>query len=628
MVNFIKNCFLIVSLCCVCGIILIPVTFSLVSPLRSHFLSKSESWTRRLTSPTHQLSPSDQSTVLLSPSSPGNQITLPNVTAATTLNQSTIDLIANNAFIQLTPSDTNGTNFREGDFMVISGSNNASQVSLVSSIFQNSRRPKKNQSRIFFIPIRSLVPISFNGTMVIFDSRSNSTSMQPSTATATNSGNVTFVLIEEDTNATVTASLPASKFNSTNVVALSSLTGSTTTTSTSTTTTSTTTTTTTTPATTTAAATTTSSPTVSTTLATSIISTLPASTANSPTLPPVNIHSLNDRIFFAPIPQVINLPSAPPPPPSVPLLNVSTSNSIKNQGNTIVSIAPSAAAATFVENDRRRSINQQSVHNSNVPNGIPVGLLSKDQASSLLAQFALNSSEQLLNASSPECERQLDETDSCMRTVLLVNGQTKSPTTFDELDSIYCKNLTNLLKCLSGYSKCLHRVPRIIYNFVYLHIKRTLEMVCRNNTFRADIIYHSRCFSSTPELNVVKRIVDQGTLTALYVLKFIPTNNIIGWGCCGYQKTIHDGIQQINAICTQKTGNFTGEFAMGFLKAAASDLIDIGCRRYSSVELCNHNLPQAMATFTQLVSGNIPEQKYSPVIPLIEIARRLSSTID
>lgn len=573
MVFLVKNCFLLISLCSVCGILLIPVTYSLVTPLKSKFK-------------THLMSPSDTSTSQQqSTNSLGNQVlTIPIISSNETSSSSSAAATTNQQLITI-----NGTNFRESDFMVISGSNNASQVSLVSSIFQNSRKPKKNQSRIFFIPIRSLVPISFNGTMIIFDSRSNSSAMTPSTASAANNGNVTFVLIEEDTNSTVTASLTANGLNSTEFVAVSPI----------------------------ESTQLNKIPPPTTTTTTTSTSTTTSEQLTTTTLAPSNIQTFNDRIFFSPIPQVINFPVVN----LTPIVVNSSINQLKIETTTLT---PTTTSTTKINGDEKRSIDSSKTNS----NGIPVGRLSKDQVTSLLSQFSLNSSEQILNSSSIECEKQLDQTDYCMRTVLLVNTQSKSPTTLSELDDIYCKNLTGILKCLGGYARCLHRVPRIIYNFVYLHIKKTLDQVCRNNNFRADIIYHSRCFSTEKELNVVKRIVDQGTLTALYVLKYIPTNNIIGWGCCGYQKMFTDGVKQINDICIQKTGNLTGDFAMGFLKSAASDLIDIGCFKYSSIDLCNQNLPEAMITFNQLTSGNVPEQKYSPVIPLIEIARRLSSTID
>lgn len=523
------------------------------------------------------------------------QVSLFNSTA--TVNNLT-SFVSNTSVLPIELSPLNETSFKENDFMIISGSNNASQVSLISSIFHNSRKPKKSQSRIFFIPIRSLVPLSFNGTTVILDSRMNSTSSMTSTASGVNNGNVTFVLLEENTNATVTASLvPNAALMASNESKISAASTTTTTT----------------------AATTTVVPTTAAVVTSSeksvpsstVASTVVANNSKATTIEtPSATHNLNDRVFFAPI-----------TPVTQSAVTVTQGSVVVTQPTAVTNVTPTVASPVA-------SVSNNAIASATALNSVPIGLLSNTQASLLLRQFALNSSEQLLNSSSPECERQLDQTDSCMRTVLLVNGNIKSPTTFDELDSIYCKNLTGILRCLGGYSKCLHRVPRIIYNFVYLHIKRTLEQVCKNTIFRSEIIFHSRCFAETKELNVVKRIVDQGTLTALYVLKFIPTNKIVGWGCCGYQKMFHDGIQQINQVCKQKTANNTGEFAMGFLHAAASDLIDIGCRKYSSVELCHENLPEAMVTFTQLTSGPVPEQRYSPVIPLIEISRRLASSID
>ena len=232
-----------------------------------------------------------------------------------------------------------------------------------------------------------------------------------------------------------------------------------------------------------------------------------------------------------------------------------------------------------------------------------------------------------LNASSAECQTQLDQTDGCFRTVMLIDEKYGVPKTFAEIDSTFCKNNTSMLKCLGGYAKCLKRIPRILYNFLYLQVKKLITDVCRQESFREDILYHGTCFKPG-DIRVVSKTVDQGTIFVLYVLKHVPIRNVIPWGCCGFYKTYEDGVHRLNQLCSSRTGNATGEFVMDFMKSAASDLLDIGCRRYSSVESCRKNLPEAMKVFDDLSAADIPPQKYSPIIPLVEITRRMSAEYD
>lgn len=82
----------------------------------------------------------------------------------------------------------------------------------------------------------------------------------------------------------------------------------------------------------------------------------------------------------------------------------------------------------------------------------------------------------------------------------------------------------------------------------------------------------------------------------------------------------------MDELCWNRTGNQTGEFVMNFMKSAASDLLDIGCRRFSSMDQCNHNLPEAMRVFQDLASSEVTMQKYSPIIPLVEISRRMAGS--
>lgn len=89
-----------------------------------------------------------------------------------------------------------------------------------------------------------------------------------------------------------------------------------------------------------------------------------------------------------------------------------------------------------------------------------------------------------------------------------------------------------------------------------------------------------------------------------------------------------EGRRQLDTLCSNRTGNQTGEFVMNFMKNAASDLLDIGCRRYNTIDLCTKNLPQAMMVFTELHAGHVPPQKYSPIIPLVEISRRMAAISD
>ena len=240
-----------------------------------------------------------------------------------------------------------------------------------------------------------------------------------------------------------------------------------------------------------------------------------------------------------------------------------------------------------------------------------------------------SASEDIMNLTSKECQEQLERTDSCIRTVLLFDESKKNnfsfPRTFDELDTVYCKNLNETLKCLGGYAKCLSRIPRIIYNLVYLHIKKTLQHdICRQELFRENILFHGRCFKSKQDMQMIRRILDQGTVTSLYVLKNVATTRIIPWGCCAFMTVFEDGKKSVDDFCKDRTGNETGDFFMNFMKSAATDLLEIGCRKYSSTQVCNQNLPEAMTVFQELLSGDIPHQKYSPIIPLVEIARRLA----
>lgn len=241
-------------------------------------------------------------------------------------------------------------------------------------------------------------------------------------------------------------------------------------------------------------------------------------------------------------------------------------------------------------------------------------------------------SESFLNASSPECQLQLHKTDDCMKTVFMFDEEARNftfPRNFEELDSIYCKNLNDTLKCVAGYTRCLSTIPRIIYHLVYYQIKQTLtQEICKSDKFREDMLVHGRCFRVKEDMKVIRRSLDQGTLSSLYILKHVRSKDIVPWGCCAFMKVFEDGKKNVDDLCRNRTGNETGDFFMDFMKSAANDLLEIGCRKYSSTLLCDKHLPEAMSVLNQLSSGEIPRQKYTPIIPLVEIARRLAGGSD
>ena len=392
-------------------------------------------------------------------------------------------------------------------------------------------------------------------------------------------------------------------------------------------------------------------------------------------LDPLNSTRVKD---LRPPPPVPMLPSSTP----APVLQVSppTMTAAAGMPQSVVMVSSTTTAAPPVTSSPA-PIQSSTSHPSGSTKGTPLASSRTSLLAvkpSLLSRAALDPGwSETLNASSPECQRQLDKTDACFRTVMFMDANLTVPRTFAEIDAQFCykggvggsnssrisssgssksSGSNGLVKCLGGYARCLTKIPRILYHFIYLQVKKLLTDACRDDGFREDILFHGRCFQSPRDLEVVRSIVDRGSLVTMYVLRRVPTQEIIPWGkltvaeisllvklihpslfpspspsvctgCCGFQKTLAEGIRQLDKLCWQRTGNQTGAFVMGFLRSAAADLLDIGCRRFNSEHLCSANLPEAMATFDALAppEQEVPRQRYSPILPLIEISRRMSA---
>lgn len=253
---------------------------------------------------------------------------------------------------------------------------------------------------------------------------------------------------------------------------------------------------------------------------------------SSAILPPANITTVDQgTVAQVPVTRVKDL--KPPPPASTTTIatpSATTAIPANTSQATPTTTGSSLATATTAATSAPTTKTTATATTATTTTARPSDPEESKRRKALLSRFILDS-KQGLNASSPECQQQLDRTDACFRTVMLVDEKFMVPKTFAELDSTFCANHTAMLRCLGGYSKCLNKIPRILYHFLYLQVKRILNDVCRVESFREDVLFHARCFQPG-DLRMVREIVDRGTITSLYVLRHVATVNIIPWGTC------------------------------------------------------------------------------------------------
>lgn len=142
----------------------------------------------------------------------------------------------------------------------------------------------------------------------------------------------------------------------------------------------------------------------------------------------------------------------------------------------------------------------------------------------------------------------------------------------------------------------------------------------------SELIRHLRCFRPE-DVSIMNTIMNKNTAIADYVSKSVPTDLVIPHLCCSHFVLNMDGKKVLDDLCVSRTGKATSDYFLGLIGAAASDAIELGCGKYSSVTACDEHLPQGMAAFRRILSGPIPSPGHSPAVPFTKIMERLDSEI-
>lgn len=108
-----------------------------------------------------------------------------------------------------------------------------------------------------------------------------------------------------------------------------------------------------------------------------------------------------------------------------------------------------------------------------------------------------------------------------------------------------------------------------------------------------------------------------------YVRNDVSDDQQIGGLCCSYRHLVDYGKKAVDKLCPDhpSTGQFVADLVDGLINEA-SDLV---CGQHSSIELCNSKLPLEMSMIRNITSRPSKATGTSPLIPMIEIAKKLSS---
>jgi hypothetical protein len=244
------------------------------------------------------------------------------------------------------------------------------------------------------------------------------------------------------------------------------------------------------------------------------------------------------------------------------------------------------------------------------------------------------------------CDDQLIYVDSCIKRIVLIGDrEAVIPKTVQELEENHCNRIHGELVCVRDYGRsCLKLFPRTIFTLVRKNVERVYKNFCHTKEGKESAVKHFSCFK--PEnLPVLHSVVDRITMTLEYIAKNVTDDNrILPYMCCAFYTFYRQTKIIVDNMCLNKTGPETSHFIINIIKAVVTDALDLGCGKFGSYKKCQDNLPEGVQVFNDIFSTSInfshhhhihdqtnetmfekSAEKYSPVIPMIAISKRLDS---
>ena len=251
------------------------------------------------------------------------------------------------------------------------------------------------------------------------------------------------------------------------------------------------------------------------------------------------------------------------------------------------------------------------------------------------------------------CDEQLIYVDSCIKRIVLIGDhEAVIPKTVQELEENHCNRIHGELVCVRDYGKsCLKLFPRTIFTLVRKNVERVYKNFCHTQEGKEAAIKHFSCFKPQ-NLPVLHSVIDRITMTLEYIqFNVTNDNDILPYMCCAFYTFYRQTRVIVDNMCMNTTGPETSTFIINIIKAIVTDALDLGCGRFGSYKKCQENLPQGVQVFNDIFSLNhtghaidnnqhhshddkqkgpidvvvSSQAKYSPVIPMIAISKRLDS---
>lgn len=253
---------------------------------------------------------------------------------------------------------------------------------------------------------------------------------------------------------------------------------------------------------------------------------------------------------------------------------------------------------------------------------------------------------------SPECQEKALQAETCLYQIVLMDRES-FPRTDDDVED-YCSKGNSSIKCLSNYKNCLKGLTRQIYSMVRTNVKTVVSDICTNEDKRkgkiflylfitiitfcysfiyTEILIHSKCLNSDtmPE---VYRMVQVYSRFLEYIAYNTTLEQMVPRLCCTFQYAKGFMYQTVGSLCDTVSGTETKEYISSLISKIASEVVEIGCGQFGTIEICKAketdfiNTLENISLTTENVTTEVSEalqgkRKGYFLAPVIKIAEDL-----
>ncbi|XP_053211977.1 uncharacterized protein LOC128395559 isoform X2 [Panonychus citri] len=215
------------------------------------------------------------------------------------------------------------------------------------------------------------------------------------------------------------------------------------------------------------------------------------------------------------------------------------------------------------------------------------------------------------------------EADKSFKKLFMIGDNFVIPRNESELQ-VYCKRGKSALKTVTHFGKCLKPFPRQVMGIIIHGGKKTLKEYCNATKGRTEILKHLECV--TPETSqIFYTSLEHGFRRLDYISDHVKDEDLLSTICCTFHLIYGQTLDLVRHHCS-KSPDSTVKFIRTIVDNIAKDVLDLGCSKWSSLNSCDVQLSQIMATLRSIQppNNNVAQlEKRFLIGPIVSIASRL-----